>query len=238
MQDVTSDYHAILTAEESISSLDAALRLAVRIASGGDRSNGMRWHKIVGGKLAHTENGAGMTDGQRVAAVSQALGKIPQQIGRHFEQLPEDQYSLLMDTLLVVLHQAYFALLPITPHERERLLHIFADFAAHLPRAADQFQVRGLIALEQKKFDAAAMRFRAALSATHSDDHDFITRVQMIWTILMERNRLKEAFDCLLEIYRKASRNDLDDVEGMLRETFEAIQRRRRKSPVRIGRRN
>ena len=44
----------------------------------------------------------------------------------------------------------------------------------------------------------------AALAATHSDEHDFLTRVQIVWSALMENRHHLEALRCLLDVQPRA----------------------------------
>ena len=74
--------------------------------------------------------------------------------------MPESQYSLLMETLLIVFHQAFFALLPKLSEEREDLLKAFLSFAGQFPSRADRFQIEGLVQLESGETDAATESFR------------------------------------------------------------------------------
>jgi hypothetical protein len=217
MPDVVYQYQEILTADESVASLDAAARLAVRVASGGKR----RWVDLLQAEQSPPHPATrSAAAARRAREVVWLLSSVSKQLDHCREDVPEDQYSLLMDTLLLVFHQAYFALLPKAAREREALLQAFADLSTALPRPQDRFQIMGLVQIERADFDAAADSFRAALAATHSDEHDFMTRLQMLWTVLMERARYQEAFDCLLDIYPRASRNDLPEIAALLRQVF------------------
>jgi hypothetical protein len=221
MSDIVSEYRELLTSDESIASLENAIRLAAQIATGNRRSDGKGWYRLLKASPLRSKR-TGSATAQKLKEVQWALFTLPRQVTRHLDRLPEDQYSLLMDALLIVFHQAYFALLPRSGAARARLLGIFESFSETLPRAADRFQTTGLIEIERGRRDAAAESFRAAVASTHSDDHDFVTRVQMMWTVLMEQKRWRDAFQILMDVYARAARNDLDEVRYMLSETFNA----------------
>jgi tetratricopeptide (TPR) repeat protein len=131
-----------------------------------------------------------------------------------------------MDILLVLFHQAYFVLLPKAKSRRESLLKAFGSFAESLPNHADRFQVNGLIEIELGRPEAASDSFRAALAATHSDQHDFLSRLQMIWSFLMDRKELSKAFACLQDAAPRVTRIDFDEFQGLYAATFEEAQRR------------
>ncbi len=217
MPDFVSQYQQLLTADESVASLDAAARLAIRVASGGRR----RWVNLLRADRSPTHRAtSSAANARRTRIVAWLLSSVSRQIDEFRDDVPEEQYALLMDTLLLVFHHAYFALLPKAAREREALLQAFEDFSATLSQPQDRFQIMGLVQIERADYDAAADSFRAALAATHSDEHDFMTRLQMLWTVLMERARYREAFDCLLDVYPRASRNDLPEIAALLRQVF------------------
>ncbi len=221
MNDLTSTYRELLLAAESVESLQRALQLLMQAASG-RKQGGSQWYKIINRELSPSlrrDDGLA-TLAQLVGEAAAALSNMPRKIVRHVDKIPPDQYSLLIDTLLLVFHHAYFAVLPEAGDRRELLLASFEKFAAQLTRPADQFQVRGLVQLERGESAAAVESFDAALAATHSDEHDFLTRVQLLWSVLMERAMRTEAFDCLMDAYRRASLGDLDEIEALLRQTF------------------
>jgi hypothetical protein len=228
MTGAISQYRELLTSEESLSSLDRAIKLAMRITSGEGSGNGKRWHKLQDGQPPQSK-GRGTARTRILKQVTSALSTVPPKVSQSLDQFAEDQYSLLIDTLLLVFHQAYFVLLPGSPNGRDSLLAAFMEFSAFLPRPQDRFQVLGLVEVERNQFDAAAESFRTALAATHSDAHDFVTRVQMVWTVLMERRLYSQAFDCLMDVYPRTSREDLGEISALLRQTF--LESRRHQAP-------
>lgn len=217
MSDVVDEYRTVLIADESIDSLDSALKLGVRIASGED---GRGWHNLLKKRPPRIRRSVAEGATKRSKDVAWMLSEIPLRLAGLVERVPDDQYSLLMDTLLLVVHQAYFALLPELGAERGALLRAFKEFSASLPRRQDRFHVLGMVEIEQNDLEAAVESFRTALASTHSDEHDFITRVQMVWTLLMERGCYPEAFECLMDVYPRTARADLTEISALLRETF------------------
>ena len=221
MADLADEYQAVLTAAEDDPTLDRALRLVAALAAGEPPRAGITARRLLPrpptlGRQLGTDTGhVGRTN-----QVVWAMVKVSAAVRRSLPELPDEQYGLLLDALLVVFHQAYFALLPEAGSDRGRLLEAFEQFAAMLPRTADQCQVLGLVALERGDTAAATNAFRTALAATHSDEHDFITRLQLLWSTLMDRQLWDEAFACLQDVYPRVTRIDLDEVQGLLTQTF------------------
>ena len=217
MKDAVAEYRDLQTSEESTASLDRALKLAMRIAAGQGAAKGRRWRPVLNAPPAPAGQSARE---RRIYGVVFALSAIAAKTDEIAASIPEDQYSLLMDTLLLVFHQAYFVLLPDLNGARNTLYLVFRGFSSTLSRPEDRFQVLGLVELEEKHFQQAADTFRAAVAATHADAHDFITRVQLLWTVLMAHGRHEDALEVLLDIYPRASRGDLDEITSLLRTTF------------------
>ena len=157
---------------------------------------------------------------KRLARVEWALRTLPEAIQASAEDIPDRQYSLISDVLMLIFHQSLFALLPRATPYRDRLLRTFKSFAESIQRPADRFQVAGLTEIEAGNLPRAIESFRAALAATHADDHEFMSRLQLYWTTLMEKKKRSEAFDLLLESYPRVSRKDLDEIAAMLKQTF------------------
>jgi len=227
MQNITAEYHALLTAEESLTALDGAIALARRIAPGAGRARGGRWLDIINGNGGPGASSSGHTErpnSRRVYEVTSILSALPAEAARH--DVPEEQYSLLMDTLLLVFHHAYFALLPKAKGDRDSLLKAFRAFGDSLPRLADRFQVAGLVEIELGRTDAACEAFGASLAATPSQEHDFLTRLQMVWSTLMDGGLVSEAFKCLQEVAPRVTRIDFDEFQGLVAATFAEAQRR------------
>jgi hypothetical protein len=222
MADATAEYRDLLVAEETVASADRALRLVARVASGDGRGGARPWQHLITAPATLGRTGrASATMSARVSHVSWALDKVAAEARRRADEIGDGQYALLFDSLLLVFHHAYFAVLEGAGPRRSSLLASFDRFAAHMPRAADQNQIRGLVALARDDAEGAATAFRAALAATHSDEHDFITRLQLLWSLLMEHRRYRDAFACLLDVYPRVARADLDEVRGMLTSTFD-----------------
>ena len=227
MQDVVSQYRQLLVADESLPCLDNAIALAHRIASGQGDGEGERWCKLIDDDAPSPDSGKKTESAmaRRVREVVWALSTLSRKAELH-PKIPESQYSLLMDALLILFHQAYFALLPKAPDRRTDLLDAFMSFAAAFPSLPDRFQIEGLVQYEKRRTDAATKCFRAALAATHSDEHDFLTRVQMVWSVLMEQRHYMEAFECLNDVQPRVARRDFDELSQLHRATLvEALSR-------------
>ncbi|HEX4125817.1 MAG TPA: hypothetical protein VHY37_13910 [Tepidisphaeraceae bacterium] len=192
--------------------------VAWRGARGGRAIDGQRWANLVVTGAARAEP-ARSAAAQRVLQVADLLQSLPRRAEE--PDVPESQYTLLMDTLLLVFHQAYFSLLPKAASHRSILVQALDALADKLPNLADRFQVKGLMHLEHGDIEQAIAAFNAALAATPSDQHDFLTRVQMVWSLLIEHHRVRDAFDCLMQVSPRVTRADYDEFQGLLRETFD-----------------
>jgi tetratricopeptide (TPR) repeat protein len=222
-----SQYQALLTVEESTTAFDDAMALARRIASGGRSGHRNGWTRIAQPsdvRASSRRQNSDSPSARRLGEAIDILSTLP--LIAQKADIPDDQYSLLMDTLLVVFHQAYFVLLSKAGGRRQSLLKAFSTFAETLPNCADRFQVKGLVEIELGNADMATESFRAALAATPSDQHDFLTRVQMLWSFLMERDEVSRAFTCLQDVAPRVTRIDFDELQGLYAATFEEAQRR------------
>jgi len=223
MASLTAEYQSLLIVDESLAGLGRAVDLARRVARGG-RVNSRRWPSLAGANGDAETRPISSASAQRVWEVANLLRSLPPRAEK--PDVPEAQYALLMDTLLLVFHQAYFWLLPKAAAQREFLLGALDAFADELPNLADRFQVKGLLHLERGEVEKAARAFNAALAATPSDQHDFLTRVQMLWSLLIEHGRVPDAFDCLMQVSPRVTRLDYDEFQGLLKETFKEASKR------------
>jgi tetratricopeptide (TPR) repeat protein len=222
MQNLISEYRRLLTADDSIQTLDDTIALARHIALGEKktvRRNGWACISTESSAMALPQHsGTRSATARRVRDAVSLLSNVPSVEAR--SDVPEEQYSLLIDTLLVLFHQAYFVLLPKIKNERRFLLEAFSSFARSLPNWADRYQVSGLVDLELGRVEPASESFRAALAATPSDQHDFLSRVQMFWSTLMDRGEVSYAFACLQAVAPRVTRIDFDEFQGLVAATF------------------
>lgn len=243
MPSVIDEYRRLVTAAESGDALDDAIALVLRIAGGenGGPPKSRRWGglpSVEADLAAFIDHHAGPKArglpgpraAQRLWRAAWLLENIPPRVERAGSAVPEAVDSLLADALLVLFHQAYFALPPAAGEGRRReraaLLASFRRFAEHLPRDADRYEVLGLIFDAEGSKTKARDCYRTALSATRADEHDFITRVQMLWTHHTETGDLAGAGRLLLDVYPRVSRRDLDEVSEMLWDTMRAFEDR------------
>lgn len=222
MKDVVSEYRELVQADETPAALDRALLLVHAVASG--RGHEEHWSNLLNGAARPqfpSAPASGSMTARRADEVVRVLAKLPLRAEEIRDKINESQFSMLFDALLIVFHQAYFALLPkVAGSKRKELLGAFLTFARSLPRVADQLHVEGLVRLSMGEPAAAADLFRAAVASTSSDEHDFLTRVQMFWSILMETDRSADAFEFLNGISSRVTRNDFNEFQGLLSTTF------------------
>jgi hypothetical protein len=215
MNDIVSEYHELLVRRESAASAKAALRLIDRIFSG----NGRHWLDLA--KQIASEAPRPLEP-----RIQWMLGKLPVLLEQMQATVPRDQLSFVWDVLLVLFHHAYFAIFAESD-DRAGLLRAFRRFADRIPNVADRMQAMGFVHTAEKDFEKAAETFRAAVAARHADDHEFMTRLQLLWGFLLEHGRRDEAFRLLMDCYSRVSRKDLEETESLLWETFSTVPARK-----------
>ncbi len=78
---------------------------------------------------------------------------------------------------------------------------------------------------------AAALRFlEASLEGSSPDDHDYLTKAQSYWSLLIEDDKAGEAKSFVLNLYRRAAPKDLAEVEQLVSETYALESRVKRAS--------
>lgn len=78
---------------------------------------------------------------------------------------------------------------------------------------------------------AAALQFlRASLENASPEDHDYLTKAQTYWSLLIEDNRGDDAKAFLLNLYRRAAAKDLPEIRELVDETYTLGTRLRRAS--------
>jgi hypothetical protein len=232
MQNLSKQYQRLLRQSETTTTLDKALRLVDRVLSAiteesEDLRRSLTWAATVR-RIAGTGSLPNDQNSQRIRKICACLEYHASRLKDHASSFTEAQFSLLMDVLLVVFHQAYFVVLPSLRDrsrigDRKTLLKAFDQFADSLTGKADQHQTVGLIHAARHDFEAAILDFRVALAATHSDDHEFMSRLQLLWTFLLEHGQNKVALDLLLEVYPRMITKHLEEMQCLIRDTFEAF---------------
>jgi hypothetical protein len=61
---------------------------------------------------------------------------------------------------------------------------------------------------------------RSAFRLSGPDEHDYLTLAQSYWQLLVEDRRYEDAEKFLLGIYREAPREQLDEIKGLLDDTY------------------
>ena len=61
---------------------------------------------------------------------------------------------------------------------------------------------------------------RSAFRLTDPNEHDYLTLAQSYWHFLLENRRFEDAETFLLDVYRRAPQEQLDEIREMLDETF------------------
>ena len=77
---------------------------------------------------------------------------------------------------------------------------------------------------------AALELLRASLSSSSVEDHDYITKAQTYWSLLVECERFEDAKTFVLDLYRRAAPKDLSEVQELVDETYDLERTQRRAS--------
>jgi tetratricopeptide (TPR) repeat protein len=144
--------------------------------------------------------------------------------------LTDARCSLLLDCCVLLAHHAYFALLPRlrdaeTRPERGGVLAALHHFANSLYDTTDRFSLLALYFDAMGQEERAMEARRAALAATPSDAHEFMTTLQSAWSSLIEQGLARDALELLLETYPRVPRRDLDELSDLIRATFTQVAR-------------
>jgi tetratricopeptide (TPR) repeat protein len=226
MADLAHEYRRLLTRDETAESVDTALALIERALNWKKLHNADRLHlqQALHGQIAPPRPESGREN--RLARVCEALSSFASELHERKDSVPDERFSLLVDLLLITFHHAYFGLLPRLSHgeNRVRLLNSFQQFAAVLRKPADRFHVLGMVELARGKTARAEEDFKAALAATHTDDHEFMSRLQLLWTLLLERSDYDSAFRLIQEQIPRVTRQDLQETQSLLDETYSAAR--------------
>jgi len=65
---------------------------------------------------------------------------------------------------------------------------------------------------------------------TDPDEHVYVTKAQAVWTSMLEENKVSDAIDFLLGVYRVCPREARDEVREMLDETYAIASPKKRQS--------
>ena len=77
----------------------------------------------------------------------------------------------------------------------------------------------------------AAIQFlRASIENSAPEDHDFLTKAQSYWSLLVEDGKTEEAKAFVLDLYRRAAPKDLAEIQELVDETFASEGRVKRAS--------
>lgn len=142
------------------------------------------------------------------------------------DQLPESQYSFVVDSLLLLFHHAYFVLLPKLERarwttERNDLISTFLALADLVPSIAERFRIVGLAYEARADAANAVASFEKALSATHVDEHVFMTRLQTFWMALLDKGDFTAALHLLLKFMPMVPLKHLSELRELILATFE-----------------
>jgi len=102
--------------------------------------------------------------------------------------------------------------------------NVWTDHPSH------QNYLLGMLFEHIGQLDEAMTLLLASLNNSSVEEHDFVTKVQTYWSMLIEASRFEEAKGFLLSQYRRAAQQDLAELEEMLDETYVAQHATRRAS--------
>jgi hypothetical protein len=249
MSKLTTEYRRLIVGSETLQALDATLTLLERATGlriGVLRNSvitaaapawippGRSWKQLSNhdGPLDRASDGwppsGRRGPGQRAAHIRfrrtrwwlTALPRLP------VARLPEAQYSFVVDSRLLLFHQAYFALLPKLEaagltEERDELISTFLAFAECVPDMAERFRIAGLAHEARADTARAVASFEKALAASHVDEHVFMTRLQTCWKALLDRGDVRAALELLLRTILIAPLKHFPELRELILATFE-----------------
>ncbi len=73
--------------------------------------------------------------------------------------------------------------------------------------------------------EEALSQLEASIRYASRTDHDFITKAQSYWSMLIELGRISEAFRFVLRLHRTAAEKDLPELEELVMETSEILSK-------------
>jgi len=159
----------------------------------------------------------------RVLKATAILSSLPS--AHPFTEPSNNIYSFCMDVLILFFHHSYFGLLPKIQsrdwsNEKSTLLHSFLNFSNDVPDDSEKYRIRGLVYYAIGDYEKTFSFFKAALQVTHTDEHDYMTRLQTLWMLLLEMHEFKLALELLLSLYSSITREHLDEFNELIRHTF------------------
>jgi hypothetical protein len=229
MSTFADEYRRLLTSDESPRSVDAALCLIWRVLEAAKKRRGA---------LSDLNWPPGPAAPSRAQRVQWALSCLCAEVRKREANFSVAEYSLLEDLFLLTFRHTYFAILPRLeekPQTAQSLLRSFEQFGSALPEPSDRFHVLGLVKMARGEDERAENDFRSALAATHTDDHEFMSNLQLLWTLLLEKKDYKGAFRLLRDQYPRVTRRDLEEVGLLLDETLDAAQSSARRKTSQPG---
>jgi len=240
MPNIIDEYHELLDSDASIKKVDRTITLIEKMLA-------IRWTEQL--SLCHTEEEITLqldndfkesfhfysmkypeigqmmkvmsNQTQRVLKVFWILVFFPP-LMEHDWFPQKSKYSFFLDTCLVLFHHTYFALLPKADKpEKNLLLKAFKEFANHVPRDADRYDLLGLYYEAIEDYAQATDCHKNVLRLTHSEAHEFMTVLQTFWSFLVEQQKFRDALCVLLETYPRVLRRDLEEFNELILMTFE-----------------
>jgi hypothetical protein len=165
----------------------------------------------------------------RVHRTAVALS-IPRFLDETPRQIPGGDYSLLVDVLLVVFHQAYFWLLPTLPasmsDELGLLLRSFWLFADSVPSRAERCRLRAMVFEATGQSEKAVSMHLEAVRLTSPEADEFLTVLQSAWSALVDLGRFSAAASLLFEFADKVPSRDVEEMRELLEMTLDAKLKR------------
>lgn len=234
MNHLTKEYDYLLTADESLEALERSLNLVENVlkiefaVSSG--SGALKASKLLD-DMSHPSFEKMRHRHFRKAERTEELFRIVKTVYLFLKtaepQLDDNaKYAFEIDSLLVLFHQAYYVLLPrlkssIWKDERNELINAFVIFSDRISSIAEKHRILGLVAIAKGLDDDAIEHFMLALEATRVGEHDFMTRLQTVWMHLLDLQYFDMALDILLDAYPRVPRNNIPDINQLIRATFD-----------------
>jgi len=81
----------------------------------------------------------------------------------------------------------------------------------------------GVLFEQSGDFESALKYFENSLFSSHSDDHEFMTLLQIYWGRLIEKKEYKKSLELLLKFSKRISVKNIDELNSIIRDTFDIM---------------
>lgn len=140
------------------------------------------------------------------------------------KKLSEKEYYFFLDICLTLLHNVYFVFIESNKENLIFILPAFYRFTHFLNKETEIYNILALIAEAENNHEKAIFFSKLALENCHSDEHEYLTLLQILWTKMIDAGQIKDAIDLLLSVYPKITIENKAEFEELFHSTYEIIK--------------